>query len=70
MLLAEEENIREVIMFPMNQRGEDLMMNAPSNVDDKLLKELSIKKNIKKKLGSKKKYSFALSFVRMWATNK
>ena len=30
MLLAEEENIREVIMFPMNQKGEDLMMNAPT----------------------------------------
>ena len=48
MLLADEKNIREVTLFPMNQNAQDLMMNAPSNVDDKLLKELSIKKNIKK----------------------
>ena len=43
MLLAEEENIREVIMFPMNQRGEDLMMNAPSEISKEQLKELGIK---------------------------
>ena len=48
MLLADEKNIREVTLFPMNQNAQDLMMNAPSNVDDNLLKELSIKKNIKK----------------------
>ena len=43
MLLAEKQNIREVTLFPMNQNAQDLMMNAPSNVDDKQLKELSIK---------------------------
>jgi aspartyl-tRNA synthetase len=48
MLLAEKENIREVTLFPMNQNAQDLMMKAPSNVDDSQLKELSIKKIIKK----------------------
>ncbi len=48
MLLANEKNIREVTLFPMNQNAQDLMMKAPSNVDDKQLKELSIKKDIKK----------------------
>ena len=48
MLLAEKENIREVTMFPMNQNAQDLMMQAPSNVDESQLKELSIKKAIKK----------------------
>jgi aspartyl-tRNA synthetase len=43
MLLANEPNIREVILFPMNQKAEDLMMNAPSEVDPKQLKELHIK---------------------------
>ena len=47
MLLANEKNIREVTMFPMNQNAEDLMMNAPSEVSDKQLKELGI--SIKKK---------------------
>ena len=47
MLLANEKNIREVTMFPMNQNAEDLMMNAPSEVSDRQLKELSI--SIKKK---------------------
>ena len=47
MLLANEKNIREVTMFPMNQNAEDLMMNAPSEVSDKQLNELSI--SIKKK---------------------
>ena len=42
MLLANEPNIREVICFPMNQQAEDLMMNAPSNVDEKQLRELGI----------------------------
>ncbi len=42
MLLADEKNIREVTMFPMNQNAQDLMMNAPSEVDEKQLKELSI----------------------------
>ncbi len=48
MLLASTENIREVTLFPMNQNAQDLMMNAPSEVDDKQLKELGIKKDNKK----------------------
>ncbi len=48
MLLAETANIREVTLFPMNQNAQDLMMQAPSEVDENQLKELSIKKNIKK----------------------
>ena len=43
MLLADEPNIREVILFPMNQKAEDLMMNAPASVMAKQLKELHIK---------------------------
>ena len=48
MLLAEEKNIREVTLFPMNQNAQDLMMNAPSEVEEKQLKELAIKIDIKK----------------------
>ena len=44
MLLAGKENIREVTLFPMNQNAQDLMMQAPSEVEEKQLKELSIKK--------------------------
>ena len=47
MLLANEKNIREVTMFPMNQNAQDLMMNAPSNVDENQLKELNIEINKK-----------------------
>ena len=47
MLLADKENIREVTLFPMNQNAQDLMMQAPSDVDDNQLKELNIKKDIK-----------------------
>ena len=47
-LLAEKENIREVTLFPMNQNAQDLMMQAPSEVDENQLKELSIKRDIKK----------------------
>ena len=43
MLLANEPNIREVILFPMTQKAEDLMMNAPAPVSDRQLKELSIR---------------------------
>jgi aspartyl-tRNA synthetase len=43
MLLADEPNIREVILFPMNQKAEDLMMNAPSEVMLKQLQELHIR---------------------------
>jgi len=42
MLLANEKNIREVTMFPMNQNAQDLMMNAPSEVDELQLKELGL----------------------------
>ena len=43
MLLADEKNIREVTMFPMNQNAQDLMMNAPSSVKESQLKDLNIK---------------------------
>ena len=43
MLLAQEKNIREVILFPMNQQAQDLMMLAPAEVDDKTLSELNLK---------------------------
>jgi aspartyl-tRNA synthetase len=43
MLIAHEENIREVIAFPMNQRAEDLLMNAPAQVTEKQLRELHLK---------------------------
>jgi len=43
MLLAGETAIREVIAFPLNQQGQDLMMNAPSEVQEKQLKELHIR---------------------------
>ncbi len=48
MLLAEEKNIREVTMFPMNQNAQDLMMNAPSDVSHDQLKELNLLINKKK----------------------
>jgi aspartyl-tRNA synthetase len=48
MLLANEKNIREVTLFPMNQNAQDLMMKAPSEVETKQLKELGIKIDIKK----------------------
>jgi aspartyl-tRNA synthetase len=43
MLLADEPNIREVIAFPMNQRAQDLMMNAPAEITEKQLRELHIR---------------------------
>ncbi len=43
MILAEVENLRDVTLFPMNQQAQDLMMGAPSVVDDKQLKELNIR---------------------------
>lgn len=46
MLLANEANIREVIMFPMNQRAEDLMMGAPSEVQASQLRDLHIRLNL------------------------
>ncbi|GBR45949.1 aspartate--tRNA ligase [Acetobacter pomorum] len=47
MLLADEPNIREVILFPLNQQGEDLMMGAPAPVPPERLKELSLALNLK-----------------------
>ena len=43
MLLADQQNIREVMMFPMNQRAEDLMMNAPSDPTSDQLMELGLR---------------------------
>jgi aspartyl-tRNA synthetase len=43
MLLADEQNIREVIMFPMNQRAEDLLMGAPSEPTNEQLRELRLR---------------------------
>ncbi len=48
MLLANEKNIREVTMFPMNQNAQDLMMDAPSKVDEEQLKELNLYLKVKK----------------------
>lgn len=48
MLLAGESNIREVIAFPMNQKAQDLMMNAPNTVMDKQLRELHLKLDLPK----------------------
>ena len=48
MLLANEKNIREVTMFPMNQNAQDLMMNAPSEVNEEQLKELGLSLKLKK----------------------
>ena len=49
MLLAGEENLREVVLFPMNQRAEDLLMGAPSEVSLKQLRELHIRLNLPQK---------------------
>jgi aspartyl-tRNA synthetase len=43
MLIAGEPNIREVVLFPMNQKAEDLMMNAPAEVPARHLRELGIR---------------------------
>ena len=48
MLLCGEENLRQVVMFPMNQQAEDLLMGAPSEVTPKQLKELHIKLDLPK----------------------
>ena len=48
MLLANEKNIREVTMFPMNQNAQDLMMNAPSEINENQLKELNLSLKLKK----------------------
>jgi aspartyl-tRNA synthetase len=51
MLLCGEENLREVVMFPMNQQAEDLLMGAPSEVSPEQLKELSIRISLQKAKG-------------------
>jgi aspartyl-tRNA synthetase len=52
MLLADERNLREVILFPLNQQGEDLLMGAPAPVTAARLKELSIKLDVPPKMKS------------------
>jgi len=49
MLLAGEQNLREVTLFPMNQRAEDLLMSAPSEASNKQLRELHIRVNLPEK---------------------
>ena len=49
MLLAGEQNLREVALFPMNQRAEDLLMGAPSEATPKQLRELHLRVNVEKK---------------------
>jgi aspartyl-tRNA synthetase len=49
MLLCGEQNLREVVLFPMNQRAEDLLMGAPSEVTPKQLRELNIRLNLPEK---------------------
>jgi len=46
MLLCDEPNIREVVLFPMNQQAQDLLMGAPSDVTAKQLRELHIRLNL------------------------
>ena len=48
MLLCGEENLREVVMFPMNQQAEDLLMGAPSEVSQRQLQDLSIRISLPK----------------------
>ena len=50
MMLAGEENLREIVLFPMNQRAEDLLMGAPSNVTPRQLRELHIRLNLPEKV--------------------
>jgi aspartyl-tRNA synthetase len=50
MMLADEPNIREVILFPLNQQGEDLMMGAPAEVPPERLRELSLKLDLPPKV--------------------
>ena len=49
MLLCGEQNLREVVLFPMNQKAEDLLMGAPSEVSPKQLRELHIRLNLPQK---------------------
>jgi aspartyl-tRNA synthetase len=43
MILANEDNIREITLFPLNQNAQDLLMNAPADISDNQLKELNLK---------------------------
>jgi aspartyl-tRNA synthetase len=52
MILTEETNIREVITFPMNQKAQDLLMQAPNNVNEEQLKELHLKLDLPLELGN------------------
>ena len=54
MILCDEQNIREVIAFPMNQQAQDLMMSSPSEVSPAQLRELHLKVDLPKKLEEKK----------------
>ena len=54
MMLADEPNIREVILFPLNQQAQDLMMQAPAGVSEKQLRELHIQIKLPPKLAEKK----------------
>ena len=49
MLLAGEQNLREVTLFPMNQRAEDLLMSAPAEATPKQLRELHLRVNLPQK---------------------
>ena len=49
MLLAGEQNLREVALFPMNQRAEDILMGAPSEATTKQLRELHLRLNVQEK---------------------
>ena len=51
MLLCGEQNLREVVLYPMNQKAEDLLMGAPSEVTPKQLRELHIRLNLPQKSG-------------------
>ena len=55
MLLADEPNIREVILFPMTGRAEDLLMQAPNTVTPRQLKELHIKLDLPKEVAKETK---------------
>jgi len=46
LLFCGEQNLREVVLFPMNQKAEDLLMSAPSEVSAKQLRELHIRLNL------------------------
>ena len=48
MLLADEPNIREIIAFPLNQQAQDLLMQAPAEVEPERLRELHIKLDLPK----------------------